>query len=287
MHIVAKCFRLRIGHEVARTAMPCCWCFRPWTRRARAARDSVEGVLQFGKHGGRADEHKHQAHDSGSRALGGFVHAGQKPLHRARALLLPSGSAVVPESRLGPRPNRTRAQTPEPRSAAAATARTWCSRPMPPPCSARNRRATRSPPARQGPTTRLPGWWASPKASAAGGFGPEQRQTGRLLAVDVQPPQRAVQQTRQLLRSAVHRLLHRGRLVGHGHRLPVFKTRLQHAALVSLTALAGVFVTRVNLHLGDVVAWQQREEVTTQSHNRWLMQTWNVLYASCQAWHHV
>jgi hypothetical protein len=70
----------------------------------------------------------------------------------------------------------------------------------------------------------------------------------------VQPPERAVQQTRQFLRGAIHCLLQRRGVLRYCHRLPAFQTGLEYAALVLLPALVAVLVAQMNFHSGDVCA---------------------------------
>ena len=70
----------------------------------------------------------------------------------------------------------------------------------------------------------------------------------------VQPSKRAVQEMRQLLRRAMHRLLQRLGVVRHRHRLPAFETGLHHAALVVRPALVAVLVAQMNLYPGNMFA---------------------------------
>lgn len=70
----------------------------------------------------------------------------------------------------------------------------------------------------------------------------------------VQPPERAVEQSRQLLRGAMHRLLQRRGMFCHRHRLPAFETGLEHATLVLLPALVSILVAQMNFDPSDLCA---------------------------------
>lgn len=71
-------------------------------------------------------------------------------------------------------------------------------------------------------------------------------------------PERAVQRMCQLMGRAMHRLSQPRGMFGYSHWLPAFETSLQHAAMIVLPAIAGVLITQMNFHPGDVLLRAQQ-----------------------------
>jgi len=68
------------------------------------------------------------------------------------------------------------------------------------------------------------------------------------------PPERALDQSNQLIGSPVDRMLNRRRLLGNRNGLPGFQASLHHATLVVLASLSAVLVAQMNLHPCNVIA---------------------------------
>src|SRR4051794_16418226 len=74
------------------------------------------------------------------------------------------------------------------------------------------------------------------------------------LPFGVEPPEKALEGPFHLLAGLDDRLVQRGRLVSHGHRLATRETGLQQATLVGAAPLGAVHVGEVDLHPGNLVS---------------------------------